>query len=213
MRLPQTASTNDVIKKILEMNQPTGQKSNFNILVIRQVHIPNGLRSDVNYTAAIVSKDGRGKIVIFGYWGPAVGWWSRVYNSKSDALGCIDLSVKDAKLKGEFVWPEHGSSGFVLERYGANYGIPPSLKGVEIATQPHVPFAVQMEIFDKHSNQMVMSNSVWESDMQYEPEPFPSETMDIDNQNGFLKAGHSYVLFLQVLQEEKGLGCADVYLK
>jgi hypothetical protein len=209
LRLPATASTNDIIKKIFDMDLPKGQEADYKILEIRQVRIPNGLRPDIQtYTAAVVRKDESKKIVIFNYWGPNLGWWSRVYDSKSEALGRIDLSMKDAKCKTEFVWPKHGNPEIVLERSEIN----------DVTTHPHlthsnVPFVIQMEISDKQSSQTVVSNSVVALNMRYSPLPFPSDIILIDDYYSVFQAGHSYILDLQVLQESEGLGVADVYLK
>ena len=209
--LPATASTDDVIKRIFEMSLPKGQEADHKILMIRQVHIPNGVGYISNvtdsdlYTAAVVLKDGSNKIVFFKYWGSALGWWSRVYDSKSEAIGRIDMSVKGAKCKTEFVWPKHGKPEIVLEHSDVN--------AVNKLTEPHVPFVIQIEISDKQSGQTVMSNSVVAMDMVYNDLPMPSDTIRIDDYHSAFEAGHSYILFLQVLQETKGLGVADVYLK
>jgi len=218
LRLPKTAPTNDVIKKIVEMNRVDEQKGDYKILAVRQVHIPHGVgyipnvtNSDL-YTAAIVLIDGSKKIVVFKYW-PGLGWWSRVYHSKSEALGCIDLGVKNAKLKSDFVWPNYDSPGFVLEYSNVDYGLPPPLlKGYKIPTLPPPPsMVIQIEVSDKQNGQIVISNSISAWEMQYDSVPFPSDMIRIDNQSKILKAGHRYVLFLKVM--EKGFKSADVYLK
>jgi hypothetical protein len=211
LRLPATASTNDVIKRIFDMGLPKEQEADYKILKIRQVCIPNGLRPDIQtYTAAIVQKDDSKKIILFNYWGPNLGWWSRVYDSKSEALGRIDLSMIGAKCKTEFVWPKHGNPEIVLERSEVN--------DVTTLTHSHlthtnVPFVIQMEISDKQSGQTIVSNSVVALDMRYSPLPFPSDIILIDDYYSVFQAGHSYILFLQILQESEGLGYADVYLK
>jgi hypothetical protein len=79
--LPQTASPEDVIQRIFSMGllQPVRYK----IVQIRQVHIPIAEIAPDLYTAALMRTDSGEKIVLFKYAGPAVGWWSRVYDAKT----------------------------------------------------------------------------------------------------------------------------------
>jgi hypothetical protein len=78
--LPETASSEQVIKKTFEMTGfDKGHLTSYKIVEIRQVHIRGSL-PDL-YTAALVQTDLGEKIVLFKYDGPKVGWWSRVYDA------------------------------------------------------------------------------------------------------------------------------------
>ena len=78
IKLPATASTDEVLAKVLER-----QVASHKILKIRQVHIPGSL-PDL-YTAVFVQTSAGEKIVLLKYEGEAVGWWSRIYDSKESA--------------------------------------------------------------------------------------------------------------------------------
>lgn len=212
LRLPNTASTNDVIKRILELSQPKGSSTNYIIVTMRQVKIPNGLRPDMpTYTSTIVSKAGKKKIVLFAYWGGVIGWWNRVYDPKSEAIGHIDLSVKGAKTEGEFIWTTNNSAEIALE-------FPAPMKHSETkeitnSMEHNQPFVIQMEITEKGNGQMIVSNSVSELRMRYDSVSVPSEMIPINDYFGDFREGRTYILSLQVLQEQKGIGVADVFLK
>jgi hypothetical protein len=76
--LPATASTRDVISKVLER-----QFHSYQLLKIRQVAIPFGAGYSESYTAALVRIDSGEKIVLIRY--EAGGWWNRIYDTKSSA--------------------------------------------------------------------------------------------------------------------------------
>jgi hypothetical protein len=78
IKLPATASTNEVLAKVLER-----QVDSYKVLKIRQVHIPGNL-PDL-YTAVLIQTSAGEKIVLFKYEGEAVGWWSRIYDAKESA--------------------------------------------------------------------------------------------------------------------------------
>ena len=81
--LPETATPEDVIHKLFNMGMPYGQTADYKILNIQQVHVPiSEIGSDL-YTAVIVRRDSRDKIVLIKYHSKAVGWWSRIYDIPS----------------------------------------------------------------------------------------------------------------------------------
>jgi hypothetical protein len=77
VRLPSTASAEDVISKVLER-----QFSSYTVLKIRQVSIPFGVSSEL-YTAALVQTSAGQKIVLIKY--ETEGWWNRIYDAKTSA--------------------------------------------------------------------------------------------------------------------------------
>jgi hypothetical protein len=77
--LPQTASPEQVVLRIYSMGLL--QPANYNILKMRQVHIPKIEIGPDLMTAALVQTDSGEKIALFQYDGPAVGWWSRTYDA------------------------------------------------------------------------------------------------------------------------------------
>jgi hypothetical protein len=79
--LPQTATPEEVIRRLFSMGLPRGETANYKIREIRQVHIA-GVGSD-SYTAALVQKDSAMKIVLIQYAGR--DWWTHVYDTKPSA--------------------------------------------------------------------------------------------------------------------------------
>src|ERR1700722_1641643 len=199
IHLPEAASTNDVINRIFEMSRTKDKETNYKILEVRQVRIPNGLRPDVKtYTAAIVLKDDRKKIVLFSYWGPAFGWWSRVYDSKSEAIGSIDLSMRGAKCESKFAWPINGNPKIVMECSDVN--------AEPLLTRPHVPFVIQVEITDEKNSQIVVSNSTVQVEMFYDSISVPSFTIRTDDYTNAFQRGHPYIFYLfRFCRKRKGL--------
>ena len=78
IKLPGTASTDEVVAKVLE-----GQVASYKILKARPVHIQGSL-PDL-YTAVLVQTNVGEKIVLFRYDGETVGWWSRIFDVKTSA--------------------------------------------------------------------------------------------------------------------------------
>jgi len=83
--LPQTASPEDVIKKRFSMGLLIREAAHYQILKIRQIHIPIAEIGSDLYTAVVVRLDSGDKIVLIKYCGPKIGWWSRVYDIKPSA--------------------------------------------------------------------------------------------------------------------------------
>lgn len=82
--LPASASTEQVVARVFQMTGfDKGRVENYHILEIRRVRIPwAGLDS---YTAVLVDTELGKKIVLLKHEGPAVGWWSRVYDAEASA--------------------------------------------------------------------------------------------------------------------------------
>lgn len=79
INLPATASTEDVVCKVLELDR---QVTNYYIVKVRHVSIHSDFLH--LYTAVIVQTNLGEKIVLFKYEGQTHGfWWSRVYEAKT----------------------------------------------------------------------------------------------------------------------------------
>jgi hypothetical protein len=79
--LPATASTKQVVSRVFPMTGfDKGHVAEHRILETRQVRIPGSLPD--SYTAVLVDTDFGRKILLLKHEGPAVGWWSRVYDAE-----------------------------------------------------------------------------------------------------------------------------------
>src|SRR2546422_3494314 len=84
LELPATASTEQVVSRVFQMTGfDRGHVTSHKILKVRDVSIPGSL-PDIR-TAVVVDTDLVSKIVLLKYEGPAVGWWSRVYDTEPPA--------------------------------------------------------------------------------------------------------------------------------
>jgi hypothetical protein len=84
IKLPATASPEELIQKCFEMGSINGQLPRYHIIMLRQVHIPSdGMESDLCTAAQIyldIGQDIFQKIVILKYMGG--GWWTRNHDAK-----------------------------------------------------------------------------------------------------------------------------------
>lgn len=78
--LPGSAPNEQVLSRVLEHSAfDKGPVSEHLILESRQVRMPGDLEGI--YTALLVDTNLGRKIVILKFHGPAVGWWSRIYDA------------------------------------------------------------------------------------------------------------------------------------
>jgi hypothetical protein len=78
--LPEEASNVQLVSRILALSSfDAGRVSRHRIVETRQIRVPGEL-GDL-CTAILVDTNLGRKIVILRFSGPAVGWWSRVYDA------------------------------------------------------------------------------------------------------------------------------------
>jgi hypothetical protein len=123
-------------------------------------------------------------------------------------LGRIDLSSKGSRCEGVFRWNSHEPS-LELLLLGAN------ARGRPLGSNPVMLLVIQLDIFDQ--DKLVMSSQLGRNQVEcpYERSWSGGPRLVLAREsNSFkvLQAGHSYKFVLTVLQEEKDLGSADVYM-
>jgi len=89
--LPNSAESSAVIAECFKMTGfDEGHVKHYKILEIKKVTIRGPFPDD--YFAALVGTDLGEKIVLFQYNNSPTGWWTRVYDSKSNAAGKLRLA-------------------------------------------------------------------------------------------------------------------------
>lgn len=79
--LPQSATSPEVIDQCIKMvGFDQGHIKTYKIIEIREIDIPNSYPP--HHCAALIDSDLGGKIVLFRYENPKIGWWSRVFDVK-----------------------------------------------------------------------------------------------------------------------------------
>lgn len=78
--LPKAAKTADVLAKVFaSISFDQGPVTRHKIVEERKVHIAN---DDHDYTAIVVDTNFGQRVALISYWGPTVGWWSRVFDDE-----------------------------------------------------------------------------------------------------------------------------------
>jgi hypothetical protein len=78
IELPETAKAEELLKEFFkEESAPHGYINDYSIEELKQVRLNNS-----SYTAALVSSDQGGQIILFRYWKEFGGWWARMYGAR-----------------------------------------------------------------------------------------------------------------------------------